>query len=216
MQSQSFQLTLEKNPLISINVVPGHFTTGNNHVTHYLDVSGLKSNALLARDVARELAIPYLSTTLVHTIVCTERTEVIGAYLAEELVQGGIAVVNGWEEIHIVTPITNNIGHLYFTGSTIKWISNCNIILLANSISSGRTINSALDCIAYYGGNVIGISSLFLVTDYRQDQEINALFTSDDLPGYRIYPSRNCPMCQAGQKLDALISSEGYSYLSLK
>jgi hypothetical protein len=38
-----------KNPIISISIIPGHFTTGNAHINNYLDVSGLKSNAMVAR-----------------------------------------------------------------------------------------------------------------------------------------------------------------------
>jgi len=213
MEGKAFKLTLEKNPLITLDVLPGHFTTSNTHVSHYLDLGGLKSNALLARNVARELAIPYLSNIMVDTIVCTERTEVIGAYLAEELFEGGISVINSWEEIHIVTPRINNTGHLSFPGSMIQWVSNRNIILLATSISSGRTLDSALDCLSYYQGIVVGISTLFMVKNAMPDQEVNTLFTSDDIPEYKMYSSRDCEMCRQGLPLDALVCSEGYTIL---
>lgn len=211
MNRRAFTVSLEKNPLITMNVIPGHFTTSSSHISHYLDVSGLKSNALVARDVARELAIPYLSSTLVDTIVCMERTEVIGAYLAEELLQNGPAVMNADSEIYVVTPISNNIGTLSFQSSMSKRIVNRNILLLAASISSGRTLDSALDCIAYYGGNIVGISALFFVPNDKYEHEIHPLFTSDDIPDYRLYRARSCELCRAGQKLDALISSEGYT-----
>ena len=103
IENKSYTVTLTKNPSISMNVIPGHYTTNSFHVTHYLDLEDLKINALKARDVARELAIPYLSSTLVDTIVCLEGTEVIGAYIAEELLQEGTAVINSGLEIHVVT-----------------------------------------------------------------------------------------------------------------
>jgi len=211
MERKTFTVRLERNPSISINVIPGHFTTGTAHISHYLDVSGLKSNALIARDVARELAIPYLASTLVETIVCMENTDVIGAYLAEELIQDGVAVVNSGSDVHIVTPLSNANGKLVFHESEIKWITNRNILLLVATVSSGRTVKSALDCLAYYGGRLDGISALFLASQEKIGQEIHALFTSDDIEGYSVFSAGKCEMCKAGQKLDAIISSEGYT-----
>lgn len=214
MERKAFNVSLDKNPNIVMQVIPGHFTTSNAHITHYLDVSGLKSNAQVARDVAKELAIPYVSSNLVETIVCMERTEVIGAYLAEELMQGGVSAINGGVEIHVITPISNIIGHLSFHNSMVRQITNKNILLLTASVSSGRSIDSAVDCITYYGGKIAGISALFSIpfdSIEKQEQKINALFTSDDIPGYKVYSSRKCEICRAGQRLDALISSEGYT-----
>lgn len=84
MKSKAFTVSLPKNPSINMNVIPGHFTTSHFHISHYLDLDDLKTNSSLARDVAVELALPYLASTLVDTIVCMEGTEVIGAYMAEE------------------------------------------------------------------------------------------------------------------------------------
>jgi orotate phosphoribosyltransferase len=142
-----------------------------------------------------------------------ERTEVIGAYLAEELLQPGKAIVNTHSEIFVVTPISNNIGNLSFQSSMIKRITNRNILLLTATIASGRTLDGALDCISYYGGSIAGISSLFTVPNDIIEHEINSMFTNEDIPGYTIYSSRDCAMCKSGQKLDALISSEGYTMI---
>jgi len=211
MENKAFNVSLEKNPSISMKVIPGHFTTSNAHISHYLDVSSLKSNSMIAQDVARELVRPYLSNTLVDTIVCMERTEVIGAYLAEELRRSGVLVLNEGNEIHVVTPISNNIGNLSFQSSMVKHITNRNIILLTASISSGHTLDSALDCIDYYRGRIAGISALFLASLDRLEQGVHALFTSMDIPEYKMFSSRKCEMCQSGQPLDALVSTEGYT-----
>ena len=211
MEHKGFEVSLPKNPVITMRVIPGHFTTSRAHITHYLDVSALKSNALVARDVARELAIPYHSSTLVETIVCMERTAVIGAYLAEELLQSGSTALNSNGEIIIVSPISNNIGTLSFQSSMISKIKNKNILLLTATVSSGRSLDGALECLSYYGGRIAGVSALFTVPDIMIEHEIHTLFTSADIPGYTVYGSRDCEMCRAGLKLDALISYEGYS-----
>jgi orotate phosphoribosyltransferase len=211
MENKTFNVSLAKNPIITIKVTPGHFTTSTRHVNHYLDVSELKTNALVARDVARELAIPYLSSALVDTIVCMERTEVIAAFLAEELLQPGTAVMNSGGEIHVVTPVNNASGKMVFQDSVVDWITNKNVILLDASVSSARAVHIGMDCIAYYGGRLAGISALFVASPEKQTYSINTLFTSNDIPGYRLYETVECEMCKAGHKIDALISSDGYT-----
>jgi len=211
MENKTYNVSLAKNPIITIKVTPGHFTTSTRHVNNYLDVSELKTNALFARDVAQQLAIPYLSSALVDTIVCMERTEVIAAFLAQELLQPGTAVMNSGGEIHVVTPVNNASGNMIFQDSVVQWINNKNVILLVASVSSARAVHIGLDCIAYYGGRVAGISALFVASPEKQKDNINTLFTSDDIPGYQLYETVECEMCKAGHKIDALISSDGYT-----
>ena len=210
METKAFTVSLEKTPKITIKVIPGHFTTSNAHSNNFLDVSELMCTVSLAREVARELASPYRSNVLVDTIVCMERTEIIGAYLAQELLQGGVSSINSDAEIRVVKPLSNTNGNLIFQDNIIEWISNRNIILLVASISSGRTVSSAVDCIAYYGGRLAGISALFLTSHDKVKQKVNALFTSGDIPGYKLFSTADCEMCKAGIKLDAIINSDGY------
>ncbi len=211
MESKAFTIPLAKKPIIKMNVIPGHFTTSQFHISHFLDLYDLKTNAALARDVAVELALPYLTSTLVDTIVCMEGTEVIGAYLAEELLKKGTSVVNTGKEIHVVTPMSNTNRKLMFQSNMQELILNRNIILLVSSISSGTTVNSALECLSYYGGIVVGISALFNAYQDATDREIYSMFTSEDIPGYRIYSPGKCDLCKNGQKLDALIIHDGYT-----
>jgi orotate phosphoribosyltransferase len=211
MEDKAYDIPLAKNPIIKIKVTPGHFTTSTRHVSHYLDVSELKTNALVARDVAQQLAIPYLTSALVDTIVCMERTEVIAAFLAQELLQPGTAVMNSGGEIHIVTPVNNVHGNMIFQDSVVDLITNKNALLLVASVSSARAVHIGMDCIAYYGGRLAGISALFVASPEKQKDNINTLFTSDDIPGYRLFETVECEMCKAGHKIDALISSDGYT-----
>jgi orotate phosphoribosyltransferase len=211
MEDKAYKISLPKHPIIAIKVIPGHFATSTRHINFYLDVSELKTNALVARDVAEVLAIPYLTSTLVDTIVCMERTEIIASFLAQELLQPGTAVMNSGGEIHIVSPINNAKGEMVFLDSVVQWIHNKNVILLDASVSSARAIHIGMDCIAYYGGRLAGISALFVASPEKQKDKIHTLFTSDDIPGYRLFEAGECEMCKAEQKIDALISSDCYT-----
>lgn len=210
MKRKSFAIPLNKTPAIVMNVIPGHFTTSHFHLTHYLDLDDLKTNSSIARDVAIELAAPYVSTTLIDTIVCVEGTEVIGAYIADELTQEGTSVINSDREIHVVTPINNINRQLIFQSNMEELIDGQNIILLVSSVSSGNTVKSALECLSYYNGKLVGISALFNTLNEESEYEIHSLFTNEDIPEYRMYSPNECVMCKAGRKLDAIIMPGGY------
>ena len=211
MESSVFTISLHKNPAITMEVTPGHFATGHFHTNYYLNVSNLKTSSVLAGDVARELAVPYLSSTLVDTIVCMDRTEVVGAYLAEELFQQGTAVMNSGQDVNIITPMTNTDGKLMFQDNLLEKVCDRRIILLVDSISSGQTINGATECLNYYGGVIVGTSALFSTIPEYGSHHIHAMFTQDDVPDYRVYSPGDCVLCKGGRKLDAIINNEGYT-----
>jgi len=215
MEHDTFTVSLEKNPKIAIKVEKGHFATVSSHTNCYLDVNDLKTNAMIARDVARELAVPYLSSTLVETIICFEHTSVIGAFLAEELVLEGMAVMNEGDEIYVTKPLRNTNGQWFFPDSMIDKMKYRDIVLLVPTISSGRTIKNIIEFIEYYGGNLVGISVLFLVAQGKLgeglDELVHPLFTAEDIPDFKIYNVEQCEMCKEGIKLDALVNSDGYN-----
>lgn len=210
MIRRAFSVKCQRNPAIAMEVTPGHFTTSSSHVSHYLDMNELKTNAALARDSAEELAVPYLSGTLVDTIVCMEGTQVIGAFLAQALLQDGTMVMNSGGEIHVVTPVSNTNGQLVFSRNIYHHITDKNIVLLIASASSGKTAAHAIQCLRYYGGHLAGISALFAAVPTYEQTPIHSLFTADDIPGYHFSQTSDCRMCATGKGLDAIITSSGY------
>lgn len=210
MEHRKFTIASSKNNLITLDIIPGHFTTSNSHLSHYLDMNRLKFNALVARDIAREIAVPYLSNSLIDTIICMEETEVIGAYLAEELMENGTMVVNSDKDIYVVTPMNNVNGQLVFTQNVERNVYNKHVLLLVASSASGRTVHRALDCLKYYNGLIVGISSIFSATPEIEGHTINTVFNNEDIPGYKLYKPSECEMCQEGQRLDAIVNYDGY------
>lgn len=75
---------------VPLKVLPGHFATNHSHVNFYIDITTLKTRVSEAEEVARTLAGQYMMNTIVDTIVCLDGTQVIGAFLAQELTKNGL------------------------------------------------------------------------------------------------------------------------------
>ena len=212
-EHQAMKVYSKYNNMVSINVIPGHFATNHSHITHYIDMTTLKSRQSMARAAAKSIASEYMSSTVVDTIVCMDGTEVIGSYLAEELTDSGIMSMNQHKAIYVVTPEFNSVGQMIFRDNLQPMIKGKHILFLLASATTGRTVERSLECVSYYGGIVAGISAIFSANEEIAGQKIHTLFQIEDIPEYKTYPQNACPHCQAGQKIEAIVNSYGYSKL---
>ena len=165
-----------------------------------------------ARETARELVKDYRET-MVETILALEGTEVIAAFMAEELSQNGIMNINNGANISIITPEYNQIRQMILRDNTQRMVLGKNIVILASSVTTGKTIRTAQNCVSYYGGRVCGVSSIFSSVPEVDGFQVNCIFTDKDIPGYEAYANEDCPYCKQGMKIDALVNSYGYSKL---
>ena len=63
------------------------------------------------------------------------------------------------------------------------------------------------------GYPVAGVAAIYSAVEEVAGYPVRSVYTINDLPGYASYDYRDCPYCKAGQKLDALVNSFGYSAL---
>lgn len=197
----------------SLKVKAGHYATNHAHINYYIDVTTLKTRTSEAQEIARALVGMYLYDTVVDTIVCMEGTEVIGAFLSEELSKGGFLSTNAHKTIYVVSPEFNNNSQIIFRDNLLPMIRGKNIMVLMSSVTTGLTVNKAVECIQYYQGILQGVSAIFSAIDEINGISIKSVFGRKDLPDYAYYDYRSCPYCKAGQKLDALVNTFGYSAL---
>ena len=173
-----------------LRVAKGHFATSHSHINYYIDVTTQKSRLSEAKAVARELVSAYQHSTIVDTVLCLDGTQVIGTCLANELTKDGFANMNAHQTIYVITPE-------YTTGSQI---------ILRDNLAAVEAVN-------YYGGMVAGLSAIFATTHECLGYPVTSIFDPASLPDYASYDSRDCPLCKAGQHIDALVNSFGYSAL---
>ncbi len=198
-----------------LRVAKGHFASSNRHSNYYIDVVAQKARLSEAKAVAEELRSYFYHSTVVDTILCLDGTEVIGACLAQQLTEADFVSMNAHKSIYVVTPETTNTSQLLFRDNTVPMIGGKHVMILAVSYSSGKTVESAIEAVKYYGGYVSGVSAIFSTQEKTKgDLPIYSCFNPDFLGDYQTYPAYDCPLCKAGQKIDALINSFGYSSLS--
>ncbi len=211
MESRRQEIGAKKDRRVTIGVIPGHFATNHSHVDYYVDMTTIKTNHRAAKGAAQILAGSYAGNTIIDTIICLEGTQMLGAFLAEELASNGTANINRGKSINVITPELNSNNQMLFRDNLHSMVYGKQILLLIASASTGKSINRAVECLQYYNGHLAGIASIFSAISEGQGLPIHSIFTTDDLPTYHTYLSTECPMCQNKQKLDAIVNSFGYS-----
>ena len=202
-----------KNPNLVLRVVKGHFATSNSHSNYYIDVAAQKSRLSEARAVADELCSYYRHNTIVDTILCLDGMEVVGTCLANRLTREDFVNLNAHQTIYIVTPESTGSSQLLFRDNIVPMIEGKNVLVLAVSVATGRTVQSAIDAIRYYGGNVAGVCSIFATVDECAGLPVKSVFNPNDIPDYVCTSAKDCPMCKRCEKIDALVNFHGYSKL---
>lgn len=198
---------------LTLRVSQGHFATSHSHINYYIDVTLTKSRLSEARAAAAELVKTYTHNTIVDTILCLDGTEVIGACMASELTKAGYTNMNAHQTIYVLTPEHTVGSQLIFRENTAPMISGKHVLILAASVTTGYTVQGAVEAVRYYDGNPVGIAALFATQKECAGFPITSIFDPNDLPGYASFDAHTCPWCQAGQKIDALVNSFGYSTL---
>ncbi len=210
MERRATEITYSKHKHIKLSVIPGHFATNHSHVNFYIDLNKMKRKLKNAKETAEVLESMY-SDTPIDTIVCLEGTQMIGAFLAENLSGGSAHAINAGSDICVITPELDSNNQMIFRDDTQPMIWNKRVLLLISSASTGWSISRSMECLKYYSGNLVGVCALFSAIDEIAGIKVQSLFTPDDIPGYASHSPADCPMCKEKQKVDALINAFGYS-----
>ncbi len=203
----------KRDPRIKLAVSDGHFATTHSHITSYMELSGMRTDSREAALVARLLGEDFSARAKVDTIVCMDGTEVIGAYLAQELTRDGFISVNHGHVIHIISPEYNMAGQILFRDNVQHAIKGMNAFVLMGSLTTGKTLETVIECLTYYGASISGAAAIFSAEREVNGLPIDAIFYKEDVPEYESYKQQDCPMCKAKKPVNALVNSFGFSAL---
>ena len=202
-----------KSSTLMLRVAEGHFATSHSHINYYIDVTMQKTRLSEAKAVASALVSEYRVNTIIDTILCLDGMQVVGTCIADELTRNNFMSINAHQTIYVITPEHTSGSQLLLRDNIISAVKGKNVLILAASVTTGYTASAAIEAVKYYGGNVVGISSIFATVDSCMGYEVNSVFDPNDLSDYSSFPAHKCPMCKAGRKIDALVNSHGYSKL---
>lgn len=199
---------------VALRVSKGHFVTSHSHINYYIDVTFQKSRLSEARATAKALAKQYVNTLVVDTILCLDGMQVVGTCLADELTRSGFMSINAHKTVYVITPETTGQSQLLFRDNLQPMLRGKHVLVLMASATTGITASRSMECVGYYGGTVVGVSAIYSAIEKTESgMPINALFRVSDLPDYASHSPHNCPMCRQGEKIDALVTGNGYSTL---
>ena len=87
MLSNKITIAAKGNRRIKLSIYSGHFATGHAHVDRYISMTEIRSNAAMAAEAADEIS-KFFRCTPIDTIICLENTQVIGAFIAQDVFLG--------------------------------------------------------------------------------------------------------------------------------
>lgn len=202
-----------KNKDVFLRVKKGHFATMHSHTNYFIDVTTQKTRLSEAKAVAAEMVSAYRITTIIDTILCLDGTEVIGTCVAEELTKDDYVNLNAHQTIYVVSPEFIGGGQMIFRDNLVPMLAGKHVLILAASVTTGKSALAAIDAVKYYGGSVVGVSAIFATVDDCDGNPVHSIFNPHDMGDYESYKPHVCPKCRSGEKIEALINSFGYSAL---
>jgi len=212
MENRIVKFKSKESAGLNLHAIPGHFATSHSHINYYVDVTSIKTRVSEAKEAAKALYTKVPHHSYIDTIVCMDGTEMIGAFLSQEIERNGLMSVNKHETIYVVSPEINN-GQMLFRDNNKGAIDGKHVVLLLATTTTGETIRRAMECINYYGGMATCIASIFSTIDEVNGVKIDKLFDDDDVVNYQTYPVTECPFCKKGLPIEAMVNGFGYSKL---
>lgn len=208
--SKEFKIRTKNNDLF-LRVQKGHFATMHSHTNYYIDVTTQKMRLSEAKALAEELVSQYKMTTIIDTILCIDGMEVVGTCIAEDLTRDDYINMNAHQTIYVVSPEYISGGQMMFRDNIVPMLQDKHVLVVAASVTTGKSALAAIDAVNYYGGSVVGVSAIFATVEECDGHPVNSVFNPNDLDDYESFKPPVCPLCRKGIKIEALVNSFGYS-----
>ncbi len=203
-------------PLLNIGDVPllaakGHFATRNSHINYFIDVTAQKYSLKGADAVAQALANKARNRFMVDSILCMDGTSTIGTCLARILTQSGGRSLSESDNMYIVKGELDSRNKLHFRDNARFMLDGKRVLILMCSLTTGTTALQGKQSVEYYGGHVVGVAAIYSALNQIEGLPVVSVFDCNTLKDYESHSPKDCPMCKAGQSVDAVVNDFGFS-----
>ena len=196
---------------VPLRLARGHFATSHSHLNYYIDFTMSKHRLSEARASAQILCGQIPFSQIIDTILCLDGTEIIGACMASQLTKAGYMNMNAHRTIYVISPEYTSGSQIIFRDNIAPMVVGKHVLVLAASVSTGYTAQSAIEAIRYYSGLPAGVCSIFTCVEECEGFPVRSIYNKNDIPDYESHSARECPLCKAGVKIDGLVNSHGIS-----
>ena len=233
---QATKIYAKDNEKLALTVTKGHFSSDRFHVNYYIDMTTLKMRQANAEAVAKAMVKKYVNRIelsksfgiseellqqskafatkrTIDTIICMDGRAVNRPHVPHQLSSAGFNTTNIHKTSYVISPEFDSAGQMVVRENIKPMIKDKHVLVVLASAMSGHTIEKSLRCIESYGGIVEGISVIFGVVSEIEGHPVNAVFSVEDLPDFRLSDPHDCPDCKNHVKLDAIVNSYGYTPL---
>ena len=93
MENRIVKFKSKESAGLNLHAIPGHFATSHSHINYYVDVTSIKTRVSEAKEAAKALYTKVPHHSYIDTIVCMDGTEMIGAFLSQEIERNGLMSV---------------------------------------------------------------------------------------------------------------------------
>ena len=158
MDKPVYTITSHRDERVFIHAMPGHYISASSHMNYYIGTSDVKHNHNVSVDAAMLMAQYYVERSIhIDTVLCLYETQALGAYLAHELSRPTMFNPNPDNNVYVLGPEYDAAGNIIFRDNLKKLINGKNVLVLISCITSGKTVERAMESVAYYGGRVAGM-----------------------------------------------------------
>ena len=199
-----------------LKIVKGHFATNHAHTNYYFDLTTVKSRLSEAGGIAQGttygISVSVRYDRRYNRMYGRDRSDRNASCTGADK-RTVSCRRTPTKTIYVIKPEFNSNSQIVFKDNYRAMINGKNVLILTATVTTGLTINKAIEGVQYYGGIIQGISAVFSALENVNGIPIKSVFGLKDVPDYQYSDYRNCPLCKEGKKLDALINPYGYSKL---
>ncbi len=176
-------------------LLDGHFRyAANKHGSKYVDKYKIYPHTRLIYLLCKEIADRFAFVTSIDTVVAPEK----GGIILSHSVGFSLTMRVGREVCSVFAEKKRTIDDFEFAHGFSKFVNDKNVLVVEDTINSGKTSRKIIQLVREYGGRVIGLGAIWNLGGVTAaDLEIPILSSLVNI-AFKSWKAMDCPLCAQG------------------